>query len=259
MNPEQAPSVFIKRYPDDTSRDRARAAYDWLAGTGSPFILPRLLTAGPGCLAFEQVSGWHARPQDLTYLATHLGAAHSAAWSAGLHRAQLGHPYPVSPGLVLPGFPQRRLAAVARELRSGHVPGPALTVSQAGRLIRGTCRGPVAFYKDANPRNFLITAAGPATVDFDDITLAPAGYDLAKLVVTLAMTYGPIADGQITAALAAYNRAAGPGLGPVRRDQFMAWAEIHHILTSRYLGRGGYRYSWHVLRPGGPRTRALWL
>ena len=258
MNPGQASPVYIKRYPGDASRDRARAGYEWLAGNASPLVLPRLVAAGPGYLAFEQVSGRHAGLRDLSCLSEHLGAAHSAAWSAGLRHARLGHPYRVSPGLVLPGFPQWRLAAVTRELRTGRVPGPVLTVRQAAQLIRGACRGPAAFYKDANPRNFLITAAGPVTIDFDDITLAPAGYDLAKLVVTLAMTSGPIPDRKIAAGLNAYNHAAGPDLGPVRWDQLMAWAEIHHILTSRYLGQGGYRYSWHTLRPGATKPGAPW-
>ncbi len=36
---------------------------------------------------------------------------------------------------------------------------------------------------------------------------------------------------------------------PVTWEQLMDWAEIHHILTSRYLGRAGYRHSWHAVRP----------
>ena len=39
-------------------------------------------------------------------------------------------------------------------------------------------------------RNVLVTPSGPALVDFDDLTLAPFGYDLAKLVVSTAMTFG---------------------------------------------------------------------
>ncbi len=97
----------------------------------------------------------------------------------------------------------------------------------------------------------MITPAGPVTVDFDDLTLAPFGYDLAKLVVSLSMTYGALGSARITAALDAYNTATRhlPGVMPVTREQLMAWAEIHHILTSRYLGRAGYRHSWHAVRP----------
>src|SRR5260370_12028058 len=157
MNRGQASPVYIKRYPGDASRDRARAGYEWLAGNASPLVLPRLVAAGPGYLAFEQVSGRHAGLRDLSSLSEHLGAAHSAAWSAGLRHARLGHPYRVSPGLVLPGFPQWRLAAVTRELRTGPVPGPVLTLRQAPQLIRRALPRPPACSQDAHPRHLLIT------------------------------------------------------------------------------------------------------
>ena len=66
--------------------------------------------------------------------------------------------------------------------KPGTVLGARLTgFARAQRLIVAA-DGPAAFYKDANPRNFLITPAGhPVTIDFDDLTLAPFGYDLAKL------------------------------------------------------------------------------
>ena len=54
-----------------------------------------------------------------------------------------------------------------------------------------------------------MTATGPAIVDFDDLTLAPFGYDLAKLVVSTAMTHGPLPAEAITAALVRlHHRAA---------------------------------------------------
>ena len=142
-------------------------------------------------------------------------------------------------GHEIPGFLGKRLAATARELESGRVPGAAFSAGEARALLHGACGGPAAFYKDANRRNFLITPAGPVTVDFDDLTLAPFGYDLAKLVVSLSMTYGALGSARITAALGAYNAATRhlPAVMPVTREQLMAWAEIHHILTSRYLGR----------------------
>jgi hypothetical protein len=43
----------------------------------------------------------------------------------------------------------------------------------------------------------------PVTIDFDDLTLVPFCYDLAKLIVTLAMTHGPIPCATITEALRA--------------------------------------------------------
>jgi Ser/Thr protein kinase RdoA (MazF antagonist) len=103
-----------------------------------------------------------------------------------------------------------------------------------------------------------LTTTGPVTIDFDDLTLAPFGYDLAKLTVTLAMTNGPLPAWQITAALDAYNTAAAAGCpqaAAVTWEQLMTWAEIHHILTSRYKDRSGYQHSWHDLRPCQPRRQ----
>ncbi len=143
------------------------------------------------------------------------------------------------------GFLDGRLTAIARELGSGRVPSPAFTPSQAQTLLHGACGVPAAYYKDANPRNFLITPGVPVTVDFDDLTLAPFGYDLAKLVVTLSMTHGTLPTAQITRSIDAYNSAAAHvgGLQPLTWQRLMAWAEIHHILTSRYLGHNGYQHS----------------
>jgi Ser/Thr protein kinase RdoA (MazF antagonist) len=161
---------------------------------------------------------------------------------------------------MLPSFPHRRVDAVAREIRAGNVPGTGLmSVTRAQRLLAGT-RGEAAFYKDANLRNFVITPDGlPVTVDFDDLTLAPFGYDLAKLVVTLAMTYGALPGELIAAALCAYNTAAArqsAALPNVTWAELMNWAEIHHILTSRYAADGRYPYRWHEVRPNSYGTGA---
>ena len=193
-------------------------------------------------------------------LAAHLGDVHGSAYVTELHQARLNQPYWAVHGHVLPSFPHRRVDAVARELRAGNVPGDGLmSVARAQRLLAGA-DGPAAFYKDANPRNFLITPDGlPVTVDFDDLTLAPFGYDLAKLVVTLAMTYGALPGEQIAAALCAYNTAAArqcAALPGVTWAELMNWAEIHHILTSRYAADGRYPRRWHEVRPASHGTGA---
>jgi hypothetical protein len=246
--------VYLKSYGDNASRRRAEQNYQWLADLPGPIRLPRLLVSQGVHLGFEHISGRSAQPGDLIMLASHLGQVHAVAHATELRQARLAACFPAAPGYLIPSFPGRRLAAVTRELRSGRVPSPALSIGQAHRLLHGAYGDPAAFYKDANPRNFLITPDGPVTVDFDDLTLAPFGYDLAKLVVTLTMTYGPLSSGQITGALDAYNSASRQVLGRtlLTWPQLMGWAEIHHILTSRYRGQGGYRYSWHELRPGGP-------
>lgn len=242
--------MYLKHYRDDASRQWAEQNYRWLAGLPGPLRLPRLRDHQGPVLAFEDIRGRQAEPGDLVMLARHLGAVHAAAHTAELRHARLGECFRAASGHEIPGFLGRRLEAVARELESGRVSGAAFSASEARAQLHGACGGPAAFYKDANRRNFLITPAGPVTVDFDDLTLAPFGYDLAKLIVSLSMTFGALDSGQITVALDAYNATTRhlPGMVPVTWEELMAWAEIHHILTSRYLGRAGYQHGWHEVR-----------
>jgi Ser/Thr protein kinase RdoA (MazF antagonist) len=243
---------FVKRYDSAPARNRAEANYRWLTRLQGPAHLPELRYSGERELCFQHIEGRHALPADLTMLAAHLGDVHGSVHQAELRKAELPRPYRAAGGQVLPSFPAGRLAAVERELAAGHVPGARLTISQARRLIT-SADGPTAFYKDANPRNFLIAPDGtPVTIDFDDLTLAPFGYDLAKLIVTLAMTHGPIPTAAITEALGAYNLAANrhcPALPRVIWNELMGWAEIHHILTARYADNGRYPFPWDQVRP----------
>ena len=243
---------FVKRYASTPARNRAEANYRWLTRLQGPAHLPELRYSGERELCFQHVEGRHALPADLTMLAAHLGDVHGSVHQAEFCKAELPRHYRAAGGQVLPSFPAGRLAAVERELAAGHVPNPRLTISQACRLIT-TADGPAAFYKDANPRNFLITPDGtPVTIDFDDLTLAPFGYDLAKLIVTLAMTHGPIHGAAITEALNAYNSAMAdhcPTMPPATWEELMSWAEIHHILTARYAGNSRYPFPWDQARP----------
>lgn len=252
----------LKHYKDLDIRQRALSNYSWLAGLEPLILLPRLLTAWNGeYVCFEHIEGRHALLRDLTELAAYLGGMHRAAYARELHQARLCEPYRTWTGHTLRGFPDARMDAVARELRAERVPGTRLTVQQARELIGGA-DGPAVFYKDANPRNFIITPARDLfTIDFDDLSLAPLGYDLAKLVVTLAMTHGPVPVQDIGAALNAYNAATsrnGDALPEVRWEELMSWAEIHHILTIRFAADGRYPYRWDQTRPAtrwtGDRT-----
>jgi Ser/Thr protein kinase RdoA (MazF antagonist) len=248
------PTVYRKYYPDHAARCRAERNYRWLASLSGPFRLPRLLFACGQQIGFEHIRARHAEPSDLAALASYLGRTHAIAYAATLRQANLAIGAPTPASHQIPGFLDQRMDAVARELASGRVPSPAFTTSQAHALLREACAGPAAFYKDANPRNFLITPAGPVIVDFDELTLAPFGYDLAKLIVTLGMTHGRLPSTMLVSALHAYNAATGhlPAVAPLTWTQLMNWAEIHHILTSRYHGHTGYQHRWPNLRPARP-------
>ncbi|WP_158226961.1 phosphotransferase [Amycolatopsis vastitatis] len=126
---------------------------------------------------FEHLGDRHLGPADLDAAAGALGRIHAAAHTQALHGASLDQPY-AAPGLVITDFITPRAAALQ------HLPLPIAEL-------------PVAFYKDANIRNFLRTDDGIAVVDFDDLTLAPFGYDLAKLIISTAMTFGRLTIEQI--------------------------------------------------------------
>ncbi len=242
---------WTKRYPTAASCQTAAANHHWLAALGVP--VPKLYTQplGEKHLEFDHVTGRHAQPSDLLALADLLGWLHRTAYITDLHRARLDRPHTTNTGLTIPDFLSPRRTPITTLLTCGLVPSPPFTAEQAMRELQAAAHGPACLYKDSNPRNFLIaTSAGEARcvlVDFDVLTLAPAGYDLAKLVVTLTMTHGPLPTAQVHTALTAYNTAlthGTTGLNPVSWTALMTWASVHHILTSPYLGRGGYRHTW---------------
>jgi Phosphotransferase enzyme family len=246
------PKRFTKRYETAQACAAARFHHCWLSTYARPLHLPRLLFVGLRHMEMEHVNGRHAAPADLEALAGHLGDAHGAAWVAALHDARLDAPQGDERFGVIADFLSPRLAAVDHAKHLRNTPRADGTARIIG-LLHDHAAGPVAFYKDTNPRNILITPTGrPVTVDVDDLTLAPFGYDLAKLVVALAMTHGPLQVDALERALGAYNASAArhaPELGWTTLAHLLDFAEIHHVLTAPYLGRGGYRYPWPVVRP----------
>lgn len=251
MTGRNAAHRFTKRYPNAESCRTAASNFRWLASLGTSLRLPRLLGAGSRHLDFEFVEGRPAGPADLAGLAAHLGDAHGTAFATMLHRAHLDEPFITPDDHLIPDFLSGRSDALRQLLDQRRVPSPQFGHQQATAILRHAARGPAAIYKDCNPRNFIVTSTGPVTVDFDQVTLAPFGYDLAKLVVTLAMTHGALPRERIDDALNAYNTAAHRHhrmLGVTAIPELREWAEIHHILTSGYLGQHGYRHGWHTLR-----------
>jgi Ser/Thr protein kinase RdoA (MazF antagonist) len=181
---------------------------------------------------FEHLGSQHPNADHLTILAQALGKLHAAAYTKHLHTAHLDVPFSTQRGLIITDFISPRRTALQRM--------PLLVNGQ-----------PAAFYKDANIRNFLLADNGVAIVDFDDLTLAPFGYDLAKLIVSTAMTHGQLDLHQVEQALQQYNShtAQADRQATCSMHQLQAYAESHHLLTARYLHRNGYRYPWPEVCP----------
>ncbi|WUH97679.1 phosphotransferase [Spirillospora sp. NBC_00431] len=242
------PHHWTKRFPTPASCQAAAAHHHWLTELGTP--VPQLHTTTARHLVFDYVTGRHAEPHDLPHLAELLGRLHNRAYTTELHSARLDRPHTTPNGLTIPDFVTTRTRAINHLLSQGTAPLPPLTTTQTIRAIEAAAGDQPSFYKDCNPRNFLIaheTPTGCVLLDFDVLTLAPAGYDLAKLIVTLTMTHGPLPTSTAQAALTTYNTsltAKTTDLRPVLWNTLMTWADIHHILTSPYLGRNGYRHLW---------------
>jgi Ser/Thr protein kinase RdoA (MazF antagonist) len=240
-----------KRYTRAEDCRTALGNYRFFADLDTLARLPPLISTGAHTLTFARVPGRHAEPADLIRLAACLGDLHGAAYTTELHAADLGRPFTTRDGLLLPDFAAPRSAVLRRRLENCAVPDPTFGLQDAVRVLQRATAGPAALYKDANPRNFLLAREQVTLVDFDDLTLAPFGYDLAKLLVTLAMTHGRTPD-HLNDVVNAYNNAANlhqAGLDRLTLAELLTWAEIHHILTSRYAGTNGYRHGWHTMRP----------
>lgn len=225
-------SVFVKRYADPARGAAARAHLRWLDQLDSGIRLPVLHPGTPTHLLTERLTGLHAGPDDLPAVAAALGRLHGTAYVQELHVAHLHRPHTTAHGLTIPDFVSSRRGVLEQ-----------VTVDIIDQ--------PAALYKDTNLRNVIITDTGPAFVDFDDLTLAPFGYDLAKLVVSTAMTCGRLAEGRIAAALDAYNAHVEASGGPAtacQPAQLDAYAEIHHHLTAPYLHSNGYQHLWTTVR-----------
>lgn len=244
--------TFVKQYSTAARRYRAERNHAWLSTRAAPLALPRIVDSRPTELVFEWIDGRHAEPRDLVKLADHLGEAHGATWSSSMRHARLSAPHRATDGHSIPGFLGPREAALRRRFRDGVIT-TLQDLHYALGLARKAASGPAAFYKDTNPRNILITRSGhPITLDTDDLSLAPFGYDLAKLVVTLSMTHGSLPEPWVSRALTVYNSAAAahhPALGGTTMSRLLDYAELHAILTAPYLGHGGYRWPWNHVRP----------
>jgi aminoglycoside/choline kinase family phosphotransferase len=234
--------TWIKPYPTLAAAESATHHHVWISGVGQ-LPVPDLLGHDGDTLVFAHVPGRHAAPDDLTAVARTLARFHAAA-HRHLAGAHMNQPHTTSRGQVIAGFSERREQRLLDLLAAPSPPDTTLTAEHVAAWMAHAADLPPTVYKDANVRNFLITPTVVA-VDFDTLTLAPLGYDLAKLVVSAAMTYGPLDTGLATGVLTEYNGLlAKAGLPACTSGQFTAWTEMHHVLTSPYLGRNGYRFPW---------------
>ncbi|MEZ0095549.1 phosphotransferase [Streptacidiphilus sp. EB129] len=249
----QAP--FTKQYTSKTRCETAVRNYNWLWKKAPELGPPLLLKVSNTSLDFEPLPGRHAHPSDLPQLAALLGGVHGRAWAVELRGARLDQPWRTADSRM-PDYLQTRQEALRRRAETGYLPADG-SLLRLLRTLEATATGPAAFYKDSNPRNFLLTAAGEVrTVDFDDLTLAPFGYDLAKLLHTLALAHGRLSPARLHAARDSYNAAAslyGPGL-TVSEDALVAHLHLHQALTAPYHDRPHYPYAPRPAQPASGST-----
>ncbi|TMR99490.1 hypothetical protein EJK15_06660 [Nonomuraea basaltis] len=241
--------VFTKAYANPRARQRAQEHHRWIAHATPGIRIPAIVDARPTEIDFEYLQGRHGGPGDLLHLADLLGRQHAAAYAGALHAARMNEPHTTA-GVSIAAFAQDRRERLHELLAANAIPQPLLTAEAVDAWIEEAADLPAAFYKDANPRNFLIVGTAITVVDFDSLTLAPFGYDLAKLIVTTAMTTGPLDEDIVQQALDTYNSHLNArNLSRCSARQFAAWTEFHHILTTPYMDTNGYCFGWHTVRP----------
>jgi hypothetical protein len=105
------------------------------------------------------------------------------------------------------------------------------------------------FYKDCNALNFILRGHRVSLVDFDTLTVAPAGYDLAKLLLTVMMRRGNGSAGLVRRCLGVYNaELCVKGGAPCGADRLLLFMELHWLLTMPYMAKNGYQVPWPALR-----------
>lgn len=104
-------------------------------------------------------------------------------------------------------------------------------------------------YKDANATNFLMQTGRVTLVDFDTLTAAPPGYDLAKLLMTWAMRAEATLTLDLLQRLAArFDGARGVAPGALSAALLILFCDLHWVLTYPYAEQHGYRRPWPAIR-----------
>ncbi len=227
--------VFVKHYTTAENASRALQAYRWFASM-NVLTVPQLLEWSPTSMTYEFVVGRHASIEDLNALARQLGQLSAHVRSAELSGRQNLEAAVIGRSLRLEDFAVSKDAWIAKH-------GAELSNSEQAsfqRVLSVTRQADL--YKDANLRNFLITASGlTVTLDYDSLTVAPTGYDLAKLIVSLYMAGYDVGKDEMTSALDAFNADGSAGVLPADLSDYLA---VNGALTRRYVGANGYVRSW---------------
>jgi Ser/Thr protein kinase RdoA (MazF antagonist) len=238
-------ATWSKRYRSLAAAQRAAAHHRWLAAAGGVRLPALVAVAAEGpSLVLERVAGAApASAAELQIVAHAIGRWHATLADGVLAGRRATEPLAFANGTIPAFLDARRVAALAAAL----APGALVSDGDLARVAALAAAAEPSIYKDANVRNVLIDAGKVVHVDFDDLTLAPAGYDLAKLAVSWAMTHGR--RPALAALLAAYNAGAGREL--CTPDPFALWIELHHMLSWRHRARAGYAHAWPRLRTRG--------
>ena len=241
-------AVWWKDYVSDDHLRRSIVHHAWVVETDLAVPALRHVDVIGRRLAFERLPGRHAvASDDLALVAADLGRWHARLARRELVNVEADASLPIDGG-ELHGF----LAVRAEPLSGANAPGAIVTPADIPTLAALAAGATTGVYKDVNVRNVLLDGGVVRHVDVDDVTLAPAGYDLGKLLLSWAMTHGR--RPAIEDVLDCYNTAAGQEL--CDREHLAVWLELHYVLTYRYRAAGHYAHGWPSLRTVADETRA---
>lgn len=237
--------VWIKEYETPSAARAAALNHAWLRAMG--LNVPQLAAWTPAsrrlCLGY--VGG--ASPvglDELSVAVEQIGAWHGAV--AGHLSDTAGSALVLGPGVEISPFMPTRIDALTASA-TGY--GQVIAPDDLSRIASVVSRSRPSVYKDMNVRNVLVDGGTVWHVDFDDLTLAPAGYDLAKLLLSWAMTHGRRPP--MSQLIATYNGAARGGL--CSYEELALWMELNDVLTRRYRSTNRYVHSWSEMRTAEDR------
>jgi aminoglycoside phosphotransferase (APT) family kinase protein len=233
--------IYVKRYDSLRALREAARNYSVFARL-SPEHIPRLIKVDHAqcAMVMEYIHGGPVRsPRNLLDATILLGQLHSR-W--------LRCPYTIWEKASF-AAPRRNKVQSALWQESPDRTNPLLDMD-LDELWLAAERSSCCLYKDFNTTNVIINATSLTLIDFDVLTIAPIGYDLAKLMLSFAISgygFGPglleTARRRYIAELPQWCRAT------VTPNSLLIWIEVHWLLTSPYVGKNGYTCRWPDLRP----------